>query len=208
MMAVEKEIVIEFSKMLTEHVNSLWEIAGGLVIVEILMVAHTLAAQKLPFSKSKVSWTLLLSGISSAASFVCGYLANAAALANFQSFAAGTGEWSPSWWAEFFNLLQLTTLSIAFLIFAFAFLFYSSILAESLIKSVPAISGSIKSRQSQSSRCSSASRRCAIRAGACPGPGPPAAHPEWHQRKLKAHRSVLEGLQRFYPVTSRALARQ
>jgi hypothetical protein len=137
MMAVEKEIVIEFSKMLTEHVNSLWEIAGGLVIVEILMVAHTLAAQKLPFSKSKVSWTLLLSGISSAASFVCGYLANAAALANFQSFAAGTGEWSPSWWAEFFNLLQLTTLSIAFLIFAFAFLFYSSILAESLIKSLP-----------------------------------------------------------------------
>jgi hypothetical protein len=133
-MAVEPEVVIEFNKLLSEHVNALWEIAGGLIIVEILIIAHTLVAQKLPFRKSVVAWVLSLSVIASAASLVSGYFAESAALANFRDYAADKGAWVPSPVAEWLNLIQIGTLTLAFLIFVLVFAAYSRVLAEGLIK--------------------------------------------------------------------------
>jgi hypothetical protein len=132
-MAVEHEVVIEFNKLLSEHVSDLWKIASGLIAVEILIIAHTLVAQEVAFGKSLVAVILFFSAFASVASLVFGYFAEAAALSNFQAYAAG-GEWTPSLYAERFNLYQVIALTVAFAIFVLTFIGYSSILAEALTK--------------------------------------------------------------------------
>lgn len=132
-MAVEPEVVIEFNRLLSEHVGDLWKIGGGLIAVEILIIAHTLVAHKVPYHKSIVAVVLSFSALASVASLVCGYFANAAALSNFQHYAAG-GEWTPSKYAEKFNLYQIGALTVAFIIFIVVFFAYSRVLAAGLTK--------------------------------------------------------------------------
>jgi hypothetical protein len=130
---VKEEVVIEFNKFLIGHTGSLWKIAGGLVVIEILIIAHTLVAQKVPFRRSVVACVLSVSAAASVASLVCGYFADAAALASFQVYAAG-GAWAPSKVAEWLNLWQMIWLTIAFIIFVVAFISYSLVLADGIVK--------------------------------------------------------------------------
>jgi hypothetical protein len=132
-MTVEHEVVIEFNKMLVEHTGALWKIAGGLILIEILIIAHTLASQRVAFRRSGVAWLLSLSAIANAASLVFGYFANAAALTHFQDYAVGK-DWTPSSVAEVLNLAQMIALTAAFVIFVIAFLGYSVTLADALTK--------------------------------------------------------------------------
>jgi hypothetical protein len=138
--AVEHEVVIEFNKMLTEHTAGLWKIASGLVVLEVLIIAHILVSTKVPFRRSVVAWVLSLSTIANIASMAFGYLANGAALAEFQKYAQGA-EWQPSIYAEWFNLLQMLALSVGLLVFLFAFVFYSRILAQNLIEAGAHVGG-------------------------------------------------------------------
>ena len=39
-MEVDKEIIIEFNKMLLDHSDTLLKVAGGLAVVDLLLIAH------------------------------------------------------------------------------------------------------------------------------------------------------------------------
>jgi hypothetical protein len=138
--AVEHEVVIEFNRMLTEHTAGLWKIASGLVVLEVLIIAHILVSTRLPFRRSAVAWVLSISTIANVASMAFGYLANGTALAAFQKYARG-GDWQPDFYAELFNLLQMAALTLGLLVFLFAFVFYSRILAQNLIEAGAHVGG-------------------------------------------------------------------
>lgn len=132
-MAIEHEVVIEFTKMLTDHIETLWKTAGGLLLVEVLIVSHVLASERVSFHRSKICIMLFCSAIFCAVSIISGYFANGATLSNFQAYAAGH-EWVPSSVAEILNLIQMVTLALGFLIFLLAFFFYSTTFAKNLIE--------------------------------------------------------------------------
>lgn len=132
-MAVEPEVVIEFNKMLSEHIDALWKIAGGLIVIDVLVIAHTLVLQQKRFHQSAVAWFLSLSAVAAAASIVFGYFADASAILHFQTYATG-GEWAPSKVAETLNFFQIIALTVGFVIFVIVFFFYSLALAAAITK--------------------------------------------------------------------------
>jgi hypothetical protein len=134
-MAGETEVVIHFTKMVIEHSETLSKIAGGLIVLEILIIAHVLASAKVPFTKSSISWVLSVSMAASVVSVVFGYLGAGATVASLQNFVGGqTKVFVPSPAAEWCNLMQMLSLLVACGVFVFAFIFYSRVLAEQIIK--------------------------------------------------------------------------
>jgi hypothetical protein len=131
-MAVEHQVVLEFSKMVTEHTASLWKIASGFVVLEVLIISHVLMRTRPPFRNRVVGW-LSVSAAFNVLSLVCGYIADAGLLYALREYAK-TEEWTPSLEAEIFNFLQMVTLTLGLLVFVGTFLRNSRIMADNFIR--------------------------------------------------------------------------
>ena len=131
-MAVEHEVVLEFSKMVTEHTASLWKIASGFVALEVLIISHVLMRTRPPF-RERVVWWLSISAAFNVASLVCGYIADAGLLWALKEYAKGI-EWKPSGEAELFNFFQMVALTVGLAVFVGTFLCNSRIMADSFIR--------------------------------------------------------------------------
>ena len=154
-----KEAIFEFIRTATEHSHVLFAIAGGLAIIEVLMVAHILsrrsrtapapaAPEATPApprswlrrrwrsSPSALVWLLILSAIFNFASLVAGYFGDAALVKNLETYAAGHmgAEWNPPHTAEVMNLFQMGFLTLAFGFVGVAFLFFKGQFAGLLIE--------------------------------------------------------------------------
>jgi len=141
------EAIFEFTRMATEHNHVLFTIAGGLAIIEILMVAHILAgrrtqilagsrtgvARQARMGSKPLSFILVFSALLNGASLVCGYFGDAALLKTLEDYAAGN-EWKVPATAEFMNFLQMLLLAAAITCLWLAFLFFAPRLAGLLIE--------------------------------------------------------------------------
>src|SRR2546422_9719708 len=101
-MSTDHEVILEFSKMVTEHTASLWKIASGFVVLEVVIIAHVLLRTRAPF-RNWVVWWLSASTAANVGSLVCGYIADAGLLYALKVYADGK-QWHPSGEAELFNL--------------------------------------------------------------------------------------------------------
>jgi hypothetical protein len=134
-----REAIFEFTRMATEHNHVLFTIAGGLAVIEILMVAHILTGRRTGAARlgrlgsRLLSSILVLSALLNGASLVCGYFGDAALLQALKRYAVGT-EWSVPATAEFMNFLQMLLLAVAIACIWLAFLFFARRLAGLLIK--------------------------------------------------------------------------
>jgi hypothetical protein len=132
-MSVGHEVIFEFSKLVNEHTAYLSKIVGGLVVLEVLIIAHVLTSLHVSLKQSHVSWVLFASALVNVLSLTCGYFADAATLWALQNYASGK-DWHPSSEAEVLNLFQMIFLLVGLVLFLLAFFFYSRILAANLIK--------------------------------------------------------------------------
>jgi hypothetical protein len=130
-MAVEKEIIIEFNKMLLDHSDTLLKVAGGLAVVNLLLIAHMRHAHQQHARVGHASLLVLGSAVAAALSFVFGYLANDAVIASMSDYAK-TGIWTQDKTAEVFTLLQIIALAAGLGIFLYGVYFYRVIVLEAL----------------------------------------------------------------------------
>ena len=139
-----KEAIFEFIRTATEHSHVLFAVAGGLAIIEVLMIAHILSRQGT--NKGGTGWQrlygctlvllLILSALSNFTSLVAGYFGDAALVKSLETYAAEhTGEeWKPPETAEMMNVVQMGSLAAAFVFVWLAFLFFAPRLAGLLIE--------------------------------------------------------------------------
>jgi hypothetical protein len=128
---VDKEIIIEFNKMLLDHSGSLLKVAGGLAIVNLLMIAHI---RKVRQPHADVRWASLLIAVSALAcglSFIFGYLTNSAVIASMSDYAT-KGKWTADSTAEWFTLLQIVGLAFGLIVFLIAIFAYRKVSLEAL----------------------------------------------------------------------------
>jgi hypothetical protein len=130
-MEVDKEIIIEFNKMLLDHSDTLLKVAGGLAVVNLLLIAHMRHAHQQHQRVAHASLLVLGSAGAAGLSFIFGYLANAAVLASMSDYAK-TGKWVQDTTAETFTLLQIIALAVGLGIFLFGVYFYRVIVLEAL----------------------------------------------------------------------------
>jgi hypothetical protein len=112
--------------------RGLWKIASGFAVLEVLIIAHVVMRTRAPFRRRVAFW-LSLSATANVLSMICGYIADAGVLNALKLYAKGD-QWHPSVEGEFFNLLQMITLTFGLLVFIGAFLRFSHILADNLIR--------------------------------------------------------------------------
>lgn len=79
-MEVDKEIIIEFNKMLLDHSDTLLKVAGGLAVVNLLLIAHMRHAHQQHERVANASLLVFGSAVAAGLSFIFGYLANDAVL--------------------------------------------------------------------------------------------------------------------------------
>lgn len=131
-MEVEKEIIIEFNKMLLDHSETLQKISGGLAVVNLLLIANLRHVHPPRSHISEASMLVALSAISCGISFVFGYLANSAIIASMSDYAT-TGKWEASGIAEWFTLGQILGLAVAVAVFLFVVVAFRRIALDALM---------------------------------------------------------------------------
>jgi hypothetical protein len=130
-MGVDHEIIIEFNKMLLDHSDTLLKVAGGLAVVNLLLIAHMRHAHQQRQRVAHASLLVLTSAGAAGFSFIFGYFSNAAVLASMSNYA-NSGTWVQDKTAETFNLLQIIALAVGLGIFLFGVYFYRVIVLEAL----------------------------------------------------------------------------
>jgi hypothetical protein len=130
-MEVDKEIIIEFNKMLLDHSDTLLKLAGGLAVVNLLLIAHMRHVQQQHARVGHASLLVLGSAGAAGLSFIFGYLANDAVIASMSDYAK-TGRWTQNTTAETFTLLQIIALAAGLGIFLYGVYFYRVIVLEAL----------------------------------------------------------------------------
>jgi hypothetical protein len=130
-MEIDKEIIIEYNKMLLDHSDTLLKVAGGLAVVNLLIIAHLRNAHgqrdRIQRASMLVNLTILVSGLS----FLFGYLSNSVVV-NSMSIYATKGTWAPDYYTDFFIFLQIIMLGISLLIFIVCVFVYRNIMLEAL----------------------------------------------------------------------------
>jgi hypothetical protein len=127
------EVILEFSKMAAEHTASLWKIASGFIALEVLIISQVLVRPRVAVRRAVVFW-LSLSVVANILSLICGYISDAGLLYALKDYTVDGSVWHPSREAEVFNLLQMIALTAGLLSFVFAFMRYSRVLADNLIR--------------------------------------------------------------------------
>ncbi len=110
----------------------MWKIASGFVALEVLIVAQVLMRTRAPF-RQRVTLLLSISISANILSMICGYIADAGVLHALKRYAEGKA-WEASVEGEAFNLLQMIALTVGLLVFIGAFVIYSRILADNLVR--------------------------------------------------------------------------
>ena len=107
---IEKEIIIEFSKMVIKHSDSLLKLSSGLAIVNLLTIVV--------INKTGVNHFLLavavLSFAAALVSVTSGYLVNSTIISKLSDYARGR-DWSPPAQAEIFTAIQIIGLVVSFI---------------------------------------------------------------------------------------------
>jgi hypothetical protein len=132
-MAESIEVIKAVNELINAQADQLWEISISLIAAEVFMIAHLLLLKKLGINRCIVSGVLGLSVLCHALSIAFGYLSKGA-LINAMILLADGKEWKFPDQAALFNSLQVFTVTLAIIIFVVCFFYYSSILAQAMVK--------------------------------------------------------------------------
>jgi hypothetical protein len=105
-MAGECDVIVEFNKMVQEHVANLWIVVGGLLGIQALIVAHLIKLRRLRLRRWVLTTFLIISITSGLVSLGAGYLSESAIVASMGDYAASK-TWTPSTVAENCVLVQM-----------------------------------------------------------------------------------------------------
>lgn len=138
MSVAEKEVIIEFNRMLVRHTGVLWEVAAGTTLLELLVVAYVVTTKQSQAPATPPHfWLILVMSISilfNISSLVVGYFGNAALMKALQDYATGNPpSWRPSSTAENMNFVQMLFLTLGLIAFFVAFLLFGGLLSAALL---------------------------------------------------------------------------
>lgn len=132
-MAIEKEAVFEFNRMVIEHIKVLWMVGGFLVLLDINILAYVVKLRQARVNKWVIRAFLVGSLGSGAVSLVAGYLAESSLIGSVEDFAQGK-EWVPGNAVEMLVAVQMIAIAVGIFIFVVACGFYWSSIAEYIMK--------------------------------------------------------------------------
>lgn len=132
-MSVPKETIEELHKLILEQTNDLWLIAAGLIAFQALLIAHLVYSLPAGARAKTVTRLVSASTVSHALSLMFGYFAKGALIQTMIGYSK-SGIWAFDPITGWMNLLQMVFVTIGLAIFIFAFLAYSRILAEAVVK--------------------------------------------------------------------------
>lgn len=132
-MAAECDVIVEFNKMVQEHISNLWIVVGGLLGIETLIIAHLVKLRQLRLRRWVLATFLIISITSGVVSLGAGYLSESAIVASMQDYAASK-VWAPSIVAENCVLVQMIAMVLGMILFALAFPFYATVLASIIVR--------------------------------------------------------------------------
>lgn len=133
-MAQSTEVINAVNGLINAQADQLWTISISIIVGEIFIIAHLVRKQSVTIAPKIVAGVIGVSALFHVAALAAGYLSKGALIQAMITLAKPNGSWTFPKDAEFFNFLQVTFVGIGLIIFIVCFFYYSSELADAMIK--------------------------------------------------------------------------
>ena len=133
-MAPPIEVIKAVNELINAQADQLWTISISVIVGEILIIAHLVRKQSVTLRPKIVAGVIGVSALCHVFALTAGYLSKGALIQAMINLAKKDGIWTFPNDAKLFNLLQVTFVTIGLIIFIVCFFYYSSELANAMIK--------------------------------------------------------------------------